>query len=250
MMRSLCLAVLLSLVVPGSAVAGAGFGWAAPDWGCGGEFAPFPCNRNSGSEALEVTLQMSWTPISPADIVGAHAVIYFGSPTDWWRFDSPGGCRAGALRVELEVPGSTYCPSLLGGRGSVSWATSVADNRQIEVTVTANAPPPPDLQLDSQFVLFRVLISNERTVGPDSCSGCSHGAFAALRELVLFVRTPEGGYRNACVSVMNGVCADWPGWETACGSSPYPPPIECSSPGLEWTGAPASTWGALKLRYR
>jgi hypothetical protein len=167
----------------------------------------------------------------------------------WWEFKNTGACRQAALAISFLAPATAVqCVEWTDGQavgGIASYTTPYLPN---SARIRAAAAVPPllieYLFAGVEYFAFNLVITNQKTVGAGSCSGCSLGACIDLKQLnittsdprdavQLFPGGPFPGYLDALATWQGGS-----GVISARGDCPAATPTRDRN------------WGALKALYR
>lgn len=221
--RTPCLAAaMLALGVTG-AQAGLNLSW--DDCGAAGSAAKvFACDTDAGDHRVVASFVVPHG-LPPFLFAEATLALRFdgSAPPSWWSFKA-GECRDGFLVASTNPVGITGCTPpggqllLKGGlrrtAGELSWSWQVGGDAW---------PTAPG----TEVFLFKILISNHRTIEPGACPGCALGVEFRFVELALW------GAPGDPVTILTA-----PGARNA----------------IVWNGGLTSatnrTWGAIKALYR
>ena len=242
--------ILLAVTTP-SAQAGSGLNLS---WDtCYGEGAghnrSFACDTNVGEDSCVGSLV---SPTTSSDITGVTLVVDFAVCSQempgWWQFYTGRTCRPFAMSLDWEPDWQwTTCQDAFAG--SVGQISSY-DSRyhdyfghawiRMTIQVASPAGEPLSLVTGSEYFAFRMTIDHSRSLGSNSCAGCTTPASIRFSSATLGhvdrvdkpISYPESYY-------------------SAAGSDHTP------SNFISWQGgfclttrARNSTWGAVKALYR
>ncbi len=206
----------------------------------------FACNADFGQQALYCALVMA----QPTDsVLGVEIVVdvQHAAPAlpDWWHFEV-GGCRAGQLVADDNF-GLANCQDLWQGQASgglqsytVGMPRGGANQARIRVALSVPSTQPRALNATDMYYAARIVISNARTVGPPSCSGCD-GAACLVLNSILVRRPPRPAgapSSDILVTAPGAGSANWAGWQALSGGDCAAVPVK------------NRTWGEVKSLYR
>ena len=158
---------------------------------------------------------------------------FLGLVPDWWALQ-PGGCRQGAISASAGAGGLTECIDYWGSRPSTSVAAwQVLSNnegpigyrlRLITYTDPQFAAP---VQSGVELYTGKITIDNRKSVGADSCGGCSlKGGFTFLGVDIGSLEFPAGIFESRTAT------RDYVLWQDAL------------------VPTRSQTWGSIKAMYR
>ena len=203
----------------------------------------FACDTNADT----MRIHAAFTVAQPVDsVIGLEVVvdIQHESPTlpDWWRFDA-GGCRAGALRTDVQFGNVVRCADPWTGDGVASFPSYTvtqprggANQARIKAGVGVLPSDPRILAADTPYNAVRIGIVTIQTTDTGACTGCAGKACLVLNSIwIKRVPGAEGG--DVFVSTPGAGQANWATWQGA---------------GADCAAVPVrrSTWGAVKSLYR
>ncbi|MEO5618790.1 MAG: hypothetical protein ABIS67_13565 [Candidatus Eisenbacteria bacterium] len=156
----------------------------------------FSCATNSATFVLVPSAVV--VELSPT-LMDSNIELIFDQSPSWWAFQSS-GCRAGALASTPGVGGLTGCLDYFGSRPSSSIAgwqvLTIVGNpigyklRLVTWTDPQHATLVPD---GTEIYGGRIVIDTRKTVGADSCLGCSlKGTFIFGNVTVESLEFPSG----------------------------------------------------------
>jgi hypothetical protein len=205
----------------------------------------FACNTNIGSHLLVASFDPppgnSRPNIEPFYL---HVVVDLqsaaGSLPQWWRFKNANTCRQNSLvAISSSTPGS--CPDPFNGQAIAGFLYyegfgGVANRARILVSSGTIDPTGYPVYPGTEYYAVYLIIRNNLTVGPDSCSGCSEPACLVLNEITIYEFDPETTW-----TLTNPLTSNFVTWQGgAIGGA--------GCPGA--TPAPTRTWGQIKTLYR
>ena len=240
-------AAVLALAASRAAASGFNLGW--NDCPGGATYAlarTFACDTNEGSHTLVGSF------VAPAGVVamtGHSAVIDFQtsgpSLSAWWGLrTSPPMCRVGALGSNFDFTGGPFTCSDYWQGGAVGGSTMdfpVGNRGRLRPQC---ALALGDLRIGPvlegvEVYLFKMVIDNRRTVGPEACGGCADEACIVMN--TLFITQTPGTAPNLFMmhpaSVQHVI---WQAWTTV------DPRQSCPAV----TPVRSRTWGSIKTLYR
>lgn len=249
-MRRVCclLAMLLTL---GTTAAHAGPGvnlrW-SNCLGDGGTFnRDFACDTNAGSHVLVGSFELQTGMPHVTGLEGAvDFVVSSATLPEWWALRNAGSCRPTSLGVSFAEPSTAVsCRDWASGQGVggiTAYNVGILGPSTARVRLSEASSPAAVLVTGQEYFAFSLLINNAKTVGSDSCAGCTLPACLVFNSVKLTTGSAEddriiSGATNATDSVF----ATWQG------PSPVPPggkPCPWPSP------TKRGTWGAVKSLYR
>jgi hypothetical protein len=211
----------------------------------------FACDTNSGSEQLvgsfEVVqaLALVVTVDLTVDLHSASAVL-----PAWWRVRDFGSCRLGALTVDSDAPPtSSACLDWTPEFTSTSISAYLVNDQDLSharlfATVALRSIDAAGLDPGQEYFLFRILVSNQKTIGSGSCAGCDVPVCLFLTRISL----QRQGFNVPAIHLTQG--ANGPESQYATWQEPDPsdPQAVCGA-GLP-VASRRSTWGAVKSLYR
>jgi hypothetical protein len=237
-MKTMPLASMLLLAALAAAPAHAGginLSWS--DCGNAGAFdETFACNTNQGSH----TLVVSFEPDAPMpDMNGVIAWLDFQNVMPippWWQLVNVGSCRQTALTMNANFTTNTACVDFwqnqyAGGLGSYQIGVSAPNRARLGVIVATQFPGP--VAPGTEYYAMKVMISNAKTVGTPSCSGCEAKGCVVLASVELQPGSPGPNQIITVPRDRNAIT-----WQ---GSTGY---------GCIAVPTLNRTWGAIKSLYR
>ena len=209
----------------------------------------FACDTNDGSETLVVSF------VPAADIVNANGleiVIDLASSSailpQWWFFKNIGACRQTSLATGTTV-GGLYCPDWSAGNGFGGIAAYNVGQRGTNTSriKMAAAVQPADQAQNlsglSEYLGFRLVIDNAKTVGTGACAGCTTPVCIVL--MSMNISTPILLNNRLLTGPANGTDSDFALWQG--GGNPV---VGGNSGCPAATPTAKRTWGAVKALYR
>jgi hypothetical protein len=226
--------VLISavLIVPPAWAANPGWNLSWTDCGASGQAnRSFTCDSNSGVDRIVCSLVAPPGPVSSQIVeLGFLAVVSFacgsaGPLPPWWQF-AAGGCREGALRVDLDSSWGPSCPSMWRG-GEIVETTYSPDTCRATLSIGIVVPPDSSaiaLVPGQEYFAFEILIDHSKTSGAPVCDGCQ--APAVINRAIGQINSDTGSQD------LSGAARDTVYWQR--GSVP----------------TRTASWGAVKTMYR
>ena len=207
----------------------------------GFSYKSFACASNLGSETLVGTFSLyqdfpQFMGMDATVIVAAWP----GDPAplpDWWQFFNSGSCRQSALSVSVDFSSDppSKCTSAWEGQTFVGIGSYELLNEMpypgyshplARLTLVGLRDVPGTLQADVLYNAFKLVISNQKTIGADACGGCCRKLGIGLTGLHLV--SADGN--NVWLST----------YGTALWQDQDMCPVKAERP----------TWGAIKSLYR
>lgn len=233
---------LLALTASLASAQGAGINLAWND--ClpvGVPLALFSCDTNAG---LQTMYGSFIPPPGITKLSGNEIVIDLRSASpvlpQWWMFKNAGTCRQTALSASFNFLGGPFtCVDYWAGRASGNIAAyqigfggaNRARAKLVAAVASSQAGPvnPP-----TQYYSFALTITNAKTVGDPSCTGCLEPVCIVLNSINLTQPVGLGNFFLFMPAPQN-----WVVWQSQLtGFCPDATPTK------------ASTWGSLKALYR
>ena len=210
----------------------------------------FACDTNSGNHFLIASFELG-QPILQAleqemvlDLAAADASL-----PSWWAFRNVATCRQQSLFLTFNVPlTSVACQDWGRGKtgGGIGYYRIGHLGPNTARLALASAVPnsdPPNLVAGQEYYSFSVVINSARTVGTDSCNGCTVPVCLVFSSLK--VKTPIAANDRTLTGATNGTDSFYATWQG--GGVPMTP---------RGTGCPAATptrketWSGVKSLYR
>jgi len=197
--------------------------------GTGATNKNFACNTNSGSNVLVGSFQLGsdLLGVSGVEIVVDVATAGASLPA-WWTFKNAGSCRTSSLGVggSPAFARSGICDDWsgapTGATGGLA-AYSVGVNGPNTARILAGLAVAPDALQDLsggvEYYAFSATITNTKTVGANSCAGCSTPACLVCNSIKV-ATPPQPGQPDASVTLsgpMNGIDSHFSLWQGGAG---------------------------------
>jgi hypothetical protein len=210
----------------------------------------FACNVNTGTNLLVGTFELNAAGL--AQVSGNEVVIDLASATtplpQWWAFKNTGTCRQTALAMNFSISAlAVNCADWAqaqsaGGIGAYNIGARGPNTARI---VAAIAVPPTALQNllgGQEYFSFNVTISNVKSVGTGSCTGCQTPVCIVFNSINLTTPILQNNIKLSGPS--NSTDADFCTWQGGAGV------IVGNTPGCgAATPTKNATWGAVKALY-
>jgi hypothetical protein len=193
--------------------------------------------------------------VAPAGLLavtGHYAVIDFqtGGPSlsDWWslRPSAPQACRPLSLDADFDFAGGPFTcydywqGGAVGGT-TMDVGTPYPNRGRIKVQSALPVLDPrigPVLE-GVEVYAFKLIINNDRTIGPEACGGCTDEVCLVL-QYILVTQVPGLAFNVTLQSPVTAHHVIWQGWSTT------DPVQQCPAV----TPVRNRTWGAIKAIYR
>lgn len=187
----------------------------------------FACNVNTGSNLLVASFELGadLPQASGLEIVIDLATAATPLP-DWWQIQNAGTCRVGSLSAMGVPPAEALlCTDWSGGLSTAAVAAYrvglLGPNtaRILEVSAVPSNQLQ-DLTGGLEYFAISTRITNQKTVGTGSCSGCSSPACIVLRGIKV-VTPPVAGQPSRDVSLSGATdpaaTSDFVTWQGGAG---------------------------------
>jgi len=245
------LAVALFAAPPAHAAAGVNLTWSRCYGDGGAGNAAFACDTNSGSELLVGSFVL---PEPLAHVNGNEVSIDLISQDDplpaWWDFKNVGTCRLNSLHFNTTANANdVVCVDWSaghssGGIGAYSTGTPSSMGR-IDPSlaplhrrcVMALAVPPDslmDLQADTEYFSFNLVIDHAKTVGTGACGGCAGSVCLLFQTINITTPVLANNIFIGNATTPGSNMAHWQGTGADCNLVPVK----------------NRTWGEVKALYR
>jgi hypothetical protein len=208
----------------------------------------FACNANTGTNTLAGSFELGADQhaVKEADIVVDLASASPSLP-DWWQYFNVGACRRFALSIAADgcvAGGGDWAV----GKASMNIAAYQLGNYGPNTAriLCANAIQPTavlDLFAATEYGVFRLSISNLKTVGSPSCAGCQTPVCIVFNSLKTITTTNVDN--RLLTGPTNGTDSDYVTWQ---GSIGVVTPLGQGCP--QATPTRNATWGSVKAHYR
>jgi len=262
--RLLAALALVSLAVPALAEPGLRLSWdhCAADGRVANK--AFACNTNAGSDQLVASFE---SPVGMPDCVGLEPTLHIQSSNDvlppWWNF-APSACRTSGLGYEYSPAAAGGCayayhPNVSGGAAGDLAGRNGPGSLVVRSGVWARIDEPFAILPGTEYFAFTFLIRHSKTVGSNTCSGCSVPVCLGFGSLVMRGRESADVYLHPDGVVPGGgdLTVTWQGayvqdyWsyrEPGVGEVAERATLTCHPD--QSVSARRPTWGTIKSLYR
>src|SRR5262245_43031737 len=222
MMRNAWMVAAVVLTLQTSNGYGSGFDLRWDNCGSSGTYNKnFACNVNTSSDVLVLSFVAPGGITRFNGLTGSIEIVAETALPDWWNF-STGGCRSvGGLIVSADFTAGPFdCLDIFqGGAFGVSTMTYLAPNR-LRVAFTFAVPsgspligPIPEY---AECFAVKFQISHAKTVGTNSCNGCSMPVCIFVNYLKLFQEPGTPGGDQCILGPLGQDHATWQGGYAGC----------------------------------
>ena len=209
----------------------------------------FACNTNAGVEELIGSFAIAEDMVNVSgneivvDLSTAYPYAYMPVPPtgpplpEWWKFKNAGTCRQTALSVAFSAdPGNVVCQDWgagqqVGGIGAYN-IDFRGDGTTARILAVVAVPQSAlqSLSTGTEYYSFTLRITHIKTVGTGACGGCGTPIYLTFNRIM--VTTDTQANNRVYSGPLNGANSDFASWNE------FTVPVR------------ASSWGALKSRYR
>jgi len=241
--RSLAAIPVLALVLLGGyaarahAAGGMNLSWS--DCGTAGQLQRnFACNTNAGFNTIVASVI---APAAMGQFNGQASSLELetnqASLSNWWQLAS-GGCRPTALTSDFNFTSASSCadPWQGGAFGGVNYTPAYNGPNRARIRTICAIPGSTSIDGTSEYYLFKVSISNAKSVG--GCGGCTDGVVIVYRSVWLTQPAGVGDY----TMVDQPIGRHYVKWQPGAPAGPEDVPLP--------TPARNTTWGGVKSLYR
>ena len=143
----------------------------------------------------------------------------------WWQFKNAGTCRQTSLVFSTTAnPNDLVCVDweqgmAAGGIGTYTVGTQGPNTAQIRAVLAVPSASAMDLSAGPEYFSFNLLITNQKTVGAGSCSGCQTPACLALSSMTVYFDT--GNSTMTLTTPANGMTSNYVFWQDGTGIVPF-----------------------------
>ena len=170
--------MLLAASATLASAAGVNLAWNNCAGDAGVQNITFACNTNTGNRGLVGSFVVDGDiPI----VNGNELVVDLQSASaalpDWWQFTTAGVCRQTALSIAAH--NGANCPDMFEGQASMNIAAyqlakhGLANEARILCVNAVQAAAVVTLFAGQEYGIARWTITNTKTVGSPSCTGCT-----------------------------------------------------------------------------
>ena len=235
--------LLLALTASVASAGGINLSWNDCVQGGGAQDVTFACNTNTGTAG---TLYASFEPYAAQGLVAFEFVIDVQSAgaalPEWWKFKAAGTCRQASMTMSTYfVAGPFGCPDAWDNSiGLQDFGYLIGHSGANTARISGFGSVPPDhpqyVDSGSEFYAFALIINRAKTVGTDSCAGCTEPVCIVLNEITLY---DERATRNILTTLQTRNHVTWQG-----GNIGDPAGCPLATPTNK------ATWGRIKSIYR
>ncbi len=198
----------------------------------------FACNTNAGSN----TLVASFAAQPGLCLIGCLGLLDLQTSgavlPDWWQFKNAGSCRQTALRASGDFgTGPSSCLDTWQQEavpGVYAYEVGVGNPNRARITVAQVSPfecrPLPG---EVESYAFKLIVSNDKSVGDGACAGCDEGVCIVFNFLHLAQYSGFPAFDLTAPLNRNFVT-----WQAGIPDCPGATPVR------------NQTWGAVKTMYR
>jgi hypothetical protein len=215
----------------------------------------FACNSNAGQSTLVGSFELGADLLQSSGIEVVMDVATAGSALPpWWQFKNPATCRQTAISMSTaynSLPASTTCQdwsnnSAAGGVAAYTIGLNGPNTARI-LGGLAEAAPLSDLSAGVEYYAFTCAITNVKTVGTGSCTGCATAACIVFNSIKCATNPVIGEpSRDVTVSgATNGSDSNFATWQGGAGITVG---IKQGCPQAVPTHN--TTWSQVKTLYR
>jgi hypothetical protein len=204
------------------------------------------CASETGQQDLYCAFGV---PAAVDSVLGMELVVDVQSAAtvlpNWWRFDT-GGCRVGNLRAGFVFPSPSPCGDFLNGNAAgglqgyyLNEPRGGTGQARIKVAASLleSVSGYASLGAEGMYFAARLTLTNTRTIGTGSCTGCPQPVCLVLNSIVV-LRQPGAAGGDLFLSEPGPGQANWATWQGGLGADCVAVPVR------------AVTWGRIKSLYR
>ena len=221
---------------------------------CFGDGGPqnknFACDTNTGSGTLVGSFVPAWDIVNVDELEIVIDIAFSGSNVPpWWLRGNSALCRGTPLTVTTtDSPAAFACPSWSGeaqvAGGIGAYDIGARGPNTIRMIVLVAVPPGSEQALTGrdEYFGFNIVINHARTVGTNSCAGCTTPACMVFEGLRMVTTDPVSDrYLTGPSNLTDSNYATWQGGGVPVvgGQAGCP----AATPTLQ------RTWGAVKALY-
>ncbi|MFN8587387.1 MAG: hypothetical protein U0704_06255 [Candidatus Eisenbacteria bacterium] len=187
----------------------------------------FSCDNNAGVDALVASYTGEELASEPPTAFTFRIVLLGGTGVapSWWQTYT-GGCRQGGLTVDDVAPNSGPCLHLTSSSFLATQQGRIGGLQVNGWIFVSQQPAQGALVPGETYFLANLNLAHTKSVGADSCAGCSEPMVAYFDELVIETATPGLRYTYSATSQS---LATWQG---------------------SLVPTRNTTWGRIKSQYR
>jgi len=235
----LCLVQLATATV--ASAAGLNLAWNNCVGDGGVQSTVLACNTNTGNHGLVGSFVLA------ADIPDVHGnvlVLDLQSASvalpDWWQFTTAGVCRQTALSIAAHS--GANCPDMFEGQAAMNLAAyqlakhGLANEARILCVNAVQAAAVVTLFAGQEYGIARWTITNTKTVGSPSCTGCTVPVCIVFNSANI---TTDAGLNDTKLTAAANPGSNFVTWQGGAGTN-------CPAA----TPTKNATWGSVKSLYR
>lgn len=157
----------------------------------------FACDTNDGTHALvgSFVLASELKQVSGVE-VSLDVVVAGNALPAWWQFKTVGSCRQNALTWSTDAPGDgERCADWASGQsagGLAAYKPGAFGPSSARIVGVSAVPLGgyADLQANTEYFAFGLVIRSAKSAGKGACDGCRLGACIGLRSIKLTTPVP------------------------------------------------------------
>ena len=241
MKKALLLCALLLATATAASAAGLNLAWNNCIGDGGVQNLAFACNTNVGSRGFVGSFVVgSDIPV----VNGNELVVDLSSASatlpDWWQFTTAGVCRQTALSIAAH--NGTNCPDMFEGQASMNIAAyqlakhGLPNEARILCVNAVQAAAVVTLFAGQEYGIARWTITNSKTVGSPSCTGCTVPVCIVFNSANI---TTDAGLNDTKLTAAAGPGSNFISWQGGAGTN-CPAAVPTKN----------ATWGSVKSLYR
>jgi hypothetical protein len=243
MKKTLLITGALLALTAGMASAQSGINLSWNDCGAFGVLQKnFACTSNSGASTAYAS---AIAPTQMDQFNGMAGVIDIqtnqAALSPWWHLEAL-GCRANAtpfISADFNFLANVNCLDPWGGgaSGGSNYAPNPSVPNRARFRAVCAIPGSTGITGTDEYYMFKMTITNARTVGTGSCAGCLDGACIVLNSILMTQPAGVGDF-----TVINPILRQHVMWQGGAGG------VAGGCPQAVPTRA--TTWGSVKSLYR
>ena len=233
--------MLLAASATLASAAGVNLAWNNCAGDAGVQNITFACNTNTGNRGLVGSFVVDGDiPI----VNGNELVVDLQSASaalpDWWQFTTAGVCRQTALSIAAH--NGANCPDMFEGQASMNIAAyqlakhGLANEARILCVNAVQAAAVVTLFAGQEYGIARWTITNSKTVGSPSCTGCTVPVCIVFNSANI---TTDAGLNDTKLTAAANPGSNFVTWQGGAGTN-------CPAA----TPTKNATWGSVKSLYR
>jgi hypothetical protein len=240
MKKAILICAMLLATATAASAAGLNLRWTSCAGDGGTQNKTFACTSNLGSNVLvgSFVLDADLLQVNGNELVVDLATASVSLP-DWWQFKNAGVCRSTALSIAAQD--GTACPDMFAGQASMNIAAYQlnlhgANSARILCVDAVAAAAIVDLFAAQEYGIAKWTISNVKTVGTGSCTGCLTAACITFNSANI---TTNGNLNNTKLTSEAAPGSNYVTWQGGGGTN-CPAAVPTKN----------ATWGSVKSLYR